>query len=171
VRNSAADGPSVWIVALLRRRNSAHVTPPRKPHTCNNIIRSSPLLIGRPGDRGSILAEVRDFSSNLCVQTGSGAHSVYCKMGTGGGGAFPQGQSAAKAGRWPLTPSMLRSWMSRSYTSSPPWISIGVLWTAFCFTSNTTITTTNTTAAVTPPPPPLGCSQRRALFSHKLADL
>jgi hypothetical protein len=29
-------------------------------------------------------AGVKDFSSNLCVQTGSGAHPASCKMGTGG---------------------------------------------------------------------------------------
>jgi hypothetical protein len=29
-------------------------------------------------------AEAKDFSSSLCVQTGSGAHPVSCTMGTGG---------------------------------------------------------------------------------------
>jgi hypothetical protein len=29
-------------------------------------------------------AEAKDFSSSLCVQTGSGAHPASCKMGTGG---------------------------------------------------------------------------------------
>jgi hypothetical protein len=29
-------------------------------------------------------AESRDFSSSLCVQTGSGAHLASCTMGTGG---------------------------------------------------------------------------------------
>jgi hypothetical protein len=29
-------------------------------------------------------AGVKDFSSNLCVQTGSGAHPASCTMGTGG---------------------------------------------------------------------------------------
>jgi hypothetical protein len=28
--------------------------------------------------------EVEDFSSSLCVQTGSGDHQTSCKMGTGG---------------------------------------------------------------------------------------
>jgi hypothetical protein len=28
-------------------------------------------------------AGVKDFSSSLCVQTGSGAHSASCPMGTG----------------------------------------------------------------------------------------
>jgi hypothetical protein len=35
-----------------------------------------------------------DFSSILCVQTGSGAHPASCTMGTGGpflGGPFPGG--------------------------------------------------------------------------------
>jgi hypothetical protein len=29
-------------------------------------------------------AEIKDFSSSLCVQTGSGAHPDSCTMGTGG---------------------------------------------------------------------------------------
>jgi hypothetical protein len=29
-------------------------------------------------------AEAKDFSSLLCVQTGSGAHPASCTMGTGG---------------------------------------------------------------------------------------
>jgi hypothetical protein len=37
----------------------------------------------------------KDFSSNLCVQTGSGAHPVSRPMGTGG--PFPDGK--ARPGR------------------------------------------------------------------------
>jgi hypothetical protein len=37
-------------------------------------------------------AEAKDFSSNLCVQTGSGAHPAFCTMGTG---VLSPGQSAA----------------------------------------------------------------------------
>jgi hypothetical protein len=40
-------------------------------------------------------AGAKDFSSILCVQTGSGAHPVSCPMGTGG--PFPGGKSAAEA--------------------------------------------------------------------------
>jgi hypothetical protein len=39
--------------------------------------------------------EAEDFSSNLCVQTGSGAHPPSCTMGTGG--YFPRGK--ARPGR------------------------------------------------------------------------
>jgi hypothetical protein len=38
-----------------------------------------------------------DFSSSLCVQTGSGAHPASCAMGTGGlfpGGKVRQGRDA-----------------------------------------------------------------------------
>jgi hypothetical protein len=63
-----------------------------------------------PGSSGSIVsdyglnyraigvrspAEAKDFSSILCVQTGSGAHPASCPMGTGG--SFPGGKSAARA--------------------------------------------------------------------------
>jgi hypothetical protein len=40
-------------------------------------------------------AGAKDFSSSLCVQTGSGAHPASCLMGTGG--PFPGGKSAAVA--------------------------------------------------------------------------
>jgi hypothetical protein len=40
-------------------------------------------------------AGAKDFSSNLCVQTGSGAHPDSCTMGTGC--PFPGGKSAAGA--------------------------------------------------------------------------
>jgi hypothetical protein len=40
-------------------------------------------------------AGAKDFSSNLCVQTGSGAHPASCTMGKGG--PFPGGKSAVGA--------------------------------------------------------------------------
>jgi hypothetical protein len=40
-------------------------------------------------------AGAKGFSSSLCVQTGSGIHPAFCKMGTGG--PFPGGKSAAGA--------------------------------------------------------------------------
>jgi hypothetical protein len=40
-------------------------------------------------------AGAKDFFSNLCVQTGSGAHPASCTMGTGG--SFPGGK--ARPGR------------------------------------------------------------------------
>jgi hypothetical protein len=76
-------------------------------------------------------ARAKDFSSNLCVQTGSEAHPASCKMGTGG--PFP----GAKRGRGvTLTthPHLVpRSGMSRSYTSSPPKRLRGVLRDCFAF--------------------------------------
>jgi hypothetical protein len=41
--------------------------------------------------------EAKDFSSNLCVQIGSGTHPASCTMGTGGpfpGGKAQQGREA-----------------------------------------------------------------------------
>jgi hypothetical protein len=40
-------------------------------------------------------AGAKDFSSSLCVQTGSGAHTSSCSMGTWG--PFPGDKSAAGA--------------------------------------------------------------------------
>jgi hypothetical protein len=59
----------------------------------------------------------KDFSSNLCVQTGSEAHPVSCTMGTGS--PFPgvkHGRGMTLTTHLHLVP---RSRMSRSYTSSP----------------------------------------------------
>jgi hypothetical protein len=43
------------------------------------------LRAGQPGDRRSIPGRgEKDFSSSLCVQTGSEAHPASCTMGTGG---------------------------------------------------------------------------------------
>jgi hypothetical protein len=63
-------------------------------------------------------AEAKDFSSSLCVQTGSAAHPDSCTVGTGG--PFP----GIKRG-WGVTLTthphlMTMSRMSRSYNSSPP---------------------------------------------------
>jgi hypothetical protein len=44
-------------------------------------------------DRGSIPGGAKDFSSSLCVQTGSEAHTASCIMGTGG--PISGGKSAA----------------------------------------------------------------------------
>jgi hypothetical protein len=59
-----------------------------------------------------------DFSSNPCVQTGSGAHPASYPMGTGG--SFPgvkRGRGVTLTTHPHLVP---RLRMSRSYTSSPP---------------------------------------------------
>jgi hypothetical protein len=75
----------------------------------------------------------KDFSSNLCIQTGSGAHPTSCPMGTGD--PFPGGkaQSGRDADHSPHL--VARSWMSRSYTSSPPqaplWRVAGLLYLHF----------------------------------------
>jgi hypothetical protein len=61
---------------------------------------------------------LKDFSSNLCVQTGSGAHPASCTMGTEGsfpGGKERQGRDADHSPH--LVP---RSRMSRSYTPLHP---------------------------------------------------
>jgi hypothetical protein len=91
------------------------------------------LPMGEPGSSVSIVSgyglddreievrsptEAKDFSSILCVQTGSGAHPVSCTMGTGG--PFPgvkRGRGVTLTTHPHLVP---RSRMSRSYSSSFP---------------------------------------------------
>jgi hypothetical protein len=70
----------------------------------------TPIVLSEPGSSVSIVsdygldawaigvrspAEAKDFSSSLCVQTGSGAHPAPCRMGTGD--TFPG--SKARPGR------------------------------------------------------------------------
>jgi hypothetical protein len=64
------------------------------------------------------LAGAKDFSSNLCVQTGSGAHPASCTMGTGG--PFPGGKARPGRDADHSPPSSAEVENDRSYTSSPP---------------------------------------------------
>jgi hypothetical protein len=58
-----------------------------------SIVSDYGLDVRAIGVRSS--AGAKDFSCNLCVQTGSGAHPASCTMGTGG--PFPGGKSAVGA--------------------------------------------------------------------------
>jgi hypothetical protein len=76
-------------------------------------------------------ARANNFSSILCVQTGSGAHPASCTMGIGG--PFPgtkRGRGVMLTTHPHLVP---RSWMSRSYTSSPPSAAMACRGTALLF--------------------------------------
>jgi hypothetical protein len=76
-------------------------------------------------------SEAKDFSSSLSTQTGSEAHPASCPMGT----VCPFPGAKARPGRdADHSPHLVqRSRISRSYTSSPPCVSIGVLWDCFTF--------------------------------------
>jgi hypothetical protein len=69
-------------------------------------------------------ARAKDFSSSLCVQTGSGAHPASCTMGTGGPFSGGKARHRRDADHSPHLLPRLR--LSRSYTSSPPKRSHGV---------------------------------------------
>jgi hypothetical protein len=72
----------------------------------------------------------KEFSSSLCVQTGSGAHPASCTMGTGG--PFPWAK--ARPGRDADHPNLVpRSNMSRSYTPLPPSAFMACSGTALAF--------------------------------------
>jgi hypothetical protein len=63
-------------------------------------------------------AGAKDFSSSLCVQTGSGAHPASYPMGTG---VLSPGVKRGRGVTLTTHPHLVpRSWMIRSYTSSPP---------------------------------------------------
>jgi hypothetical protein len=63
------------------------------------------------------LAEAKDFSSNLCVQTGSGAHPTSCPMGTGG--YFPGGKARPGRDIGHSPPSSAEVENEQKLTSSP----------------------------------------------------
>jgi hypothetical protein len=64
------------------------------------------------------LAEARDFSCSLCFHTSPGAHQASCPVATRG--LFP-GIMRSRGVMLITHPHLVsRSWMSRSYTSSPP---------------------------------------------------
>jgi hypothetical protein len=71
----------------------------------------------------------KDFSSSLCIHTGSGAHPASCTMGTRD--PFP----GVKRGQGTMLTThphlILRSRMSRSCTSSPPSTFVACSGTAF----------------------------------------
>jgi hypothetical protein len=74
-------------------------------------------------------AEAREFYSSLCIQTSSGAHPRPVEWVPGG--PFP-GVKLGRGVKLTAYPHLVpRSWMSRSYTSSPPCASISVLWDSF----------------------------------------
>jgi hypothetical protein len=73
----------------------------------------------------------KDFFSNLCVQTGSGANPPSSTMGTGGPVPGTKARPGCDADHLPhLVP---RSRMSRSYTSSPPSAFLACSGTALAF--------------------------------------
>jgi hypothetical protein len=74
--------------------------------TQESVFSSCSMLRGEPGSSVSIVSgygledgrsrfdprqRQKDFSSSLCVQTGSGAHHASCTMGTGG--PFPRAKA------------------------------------------------------------------------------
>jgi hypothetical protein len=82
------------------------------------------LRTGRPGDRGSIPGR-----GKRCVQTGSVAQPASYPMGTG---VLSPGVKRGRDVTLTTHPHLAQwSWTSRSYTSSPPCASIGVLWDCF----------------------------------------
>jgi hypothetical protein len=76
------------------------------------------LRTGRLGDWGSIPGWGKRILPLTRVQTGCGVHPAYCTMGTGG--PFPRRKERSGRDADHSSHLMSRSWMSRSYTSSPP---------------------------------------------------
>jgi hypothetical protein len=102
--------------------------------SCGRIQGSSVSIVSGYGleDRAIEVrspTEARDFSSNLCVQTCSGAHPAPCIIGSGG--PFPEGK--ARTGRdADRSPHLVsKSLRRKSSTSSPSYASLGVLWDCF----------------------------------------
>jgi hypothetical protein len=83
-------------------------------------------------DRVVSSVEVTYFSSNFCVHTSSEGHPASCPMGTGV--LSPSVKRELNVTLTTHTHPVPRSWMNRSYTSSPPPASPLVCYgTAFLF--------------------------------------
>jgi hypothetical protein len=76
----------------------------------------------------------KDFSSSLCVQTGFGAHPASCTMGTRDPFPGAKARPGRDADHSPRL--VLRSRMSRTYTSSTPKLLRDVYWDCFTFLVN-----------------------------------
>jgi hypothetical protein len=77
-------------------------------------------------------AGVEDFSSNLCVQTGSGVHPASCPMGTGG--PFPGGKArpGRDADHSPLSSAeVVNEELYLLSPQAPPWRVEGLLYFYF----------------------------------------
>jgi hypothetical protein len=97
-----AENLTSWTYMLLLASQEKNLS-----HSVSPITRNSTQAVRSRVSSGSIVsdyglddraigvrspAEAKDFSSDLCVQTGSGAHPASCTMGTGG--PFPGGKAA-----------------------------------------------------------------------------
>jgi hypothetical protein len=108
----------------------------RVVHTEFYEPRSSVSIVSdyRLDDRAiEVPAGAKNFSCDLCVQTGSGAHPASCTIDTEG----PSAGAKARLGVMLTTHPHLvpRSRMSRSYTFSPPsaLVACGVIALAFLY--------------------------------------
>jgi hypothetical protein len=100
---------------------------------CFTFYMDAALLLYEPGSSGSIVSDyglddraigvrspagAKDFSSSLCVQTGSEVHPASCTLGTEVLSPWlKRGRGVTLTTHPHLVP---RTRMSRSYTSSPP---------------------------------------------------
>jgi hypothetical protein len=77
-RNHSTTAFNMWMINLCWSLHSMH----RSRVSSVSIVSGCGLDDLEIGVRSP--AGAKDFSSNLCVQTGSGAHPASCTMGTGG---------------------------------------------------------------------------------------
>jgi hypothetical protein len=125
-----------------------HLVSARRKFLCSSPedINLNKLLLENeePGSSGSIVsdyglddraigvrfpAEANNFSSSLCVQTGSGAHPASCTMSTGG--PFPGGKARPGRDAHHSPPSSAEVKNEEIYLLSPqapPWRVAGLLY-------------------------------------------
>jgi hypothetical protein len=110
--------------ALQPRRQPSLYSPPWKFQILPSV--NFRMLQFHMMNSGSSVSTVSDYTldnqgsipSRVCIQTSSGAHPDSCPMGTRG--LFPGGKARPQHDTTTHPPLVLRSRMSRSYTSSPP---------------------------------------------------
>jgi hypothetical protein len=106
----------VSLTVIIQKWQFAIVYPPHRSRVSSVSIVSGYGLDDRATEVRSP-AGAKDFSYNVCVQTGSGAHPASCTMGTG---VLSPGVKRGRGVTLITHPHLVpRSWMSRSYISSP----------------------------------------------------
>jgi hypothetical protein len=93
LENGYPEQVSSWSFPVLPGRIRNGTDRSREPGSSVRIVSDYGLDDRAIGARSP--AGAKNFSTILCVQTGSGAHPASCTVGTGG--PFPGGKSAAGA--------------------------------------------------------------------------
>jgi hypothetical protein len=117
VRSVCLELPQILLVASM-----CHSEP------CSSVSTASGYGLDDRAIEVRSPAGAEDFSSTLCVQTGSGAHPASCTMGTGGPFPGDKSQPGHDADRSPSSVEVENEYELYLLSSqAPPWRVVGQL--------------------------------------------